>query len=69
MNLFKRLFGISENERLRPEQADLWAARYYPAAWRTIAATPAVIGEAMDVPLMVFVVPSSHVDLMLEPGA
>jgi acyl carrier protein len=43
MSLFERIFGTSESERLLREQADLWAARHYPAAKRTIAATTARI--------------------------
>jgi hypothetical protein len=39
--------------------------------WRYRAATPAVCGEAIDVPLIVFVAVLlvCHVDVMLEPDA
>jgi hypothetical protein len=33
------------------------------------AAAPATCGEAIEVPLIVFVPPLSHVEVMLEPGA
>ncbi len=43
MSIFERIFGMSENERLLREQADLWAARHYPVAERAVAATTARI--------------------------
>ena len=38
---------------------------------RYSAATPAVCGEAIDVPLIVFVAPADvyHAEVMLDPGA
>lgn len=43
MSIFERVFGMSENERLLREQADLWAARHYPIVERAVAATTARI--------------------------
>lgn len=39
-----------------------WRLRY-------LAATPATWGEAIDVPEMVLIPPSSHVDVIFTPGA